>query len=115
MYIACRSAERAQTAIADIKKGGSVTLYGKMVYNPATTSKPLGTVDYINLDLADLTNVEQCAAEFLTREKRLDILFANAGVMALYVPASPEKDDELMSVPRDSLRSRAIPCNGART
>lgn len=85
VYIACRSADRAKAAIDDIKKGGSVTLQGKMVYQPTVENSKTGSVEYIQLDLADLTSVEQCAAEFLSREERLDILFANAGIMALYV------------------------------
>lgn len=40
-----------------------------------------GTVEFLPLDLADLTTIEPAASNFLARESRLDVLFNNAGVM----------------------------------
>ncbi|GJQ10333.1 hypothetical protein GpartN1_g5130.t1 [Galdieria partita] len=40
-------------------------------------------VDFIRLDLSDLSSVRQFASEFCKKYSRLDILFCNAGVMAL--------------------------------
>ncbi|KPM34467.1 hypothetical protein AK830_g12103 [Neonectria ditissima] len=40
-----------------------------------------GALKFLKLDLADLTTISSSAEEFLAAEKRLDILFNNAGVM----------------------------------
>ncbi|KAH7101214.1 hypothetical protein BKA62DRAFT_638978 [Auriculariales sp. MPI-PUGE-AT-0066] len=65
VYIAARSEERALAAIADLR----VSVGGH------------GTVEFLHLDLGDLHSVKRAAEEFLSKEKRLDILFNNAGVM----------------------------------
>nr|XP_018262805.1 pod-specific dehydrogenase [Kwoniella dejecticola CBS 10117]OBR84963.1 pod-specific dehydrogenase [Kwoniella dejecticola CBS 10117] len=65
VYIACRNEQLANEGIKSIQKGAKK-----------------GTVEFIKLDLADLGSVDSCAEEFLKNEKKLDILFANAGVMA---------------------------------
>lgn len=64
VYIATRNAERAANAIASLKKA---------------TGK---TAEFLKLDLGDLKSVRNAAEEFLEREKRLDVLFNNAGIMA---------------------------------
>ncbi|KAK9384236.1 hypothetical protein V1515DRAFT_647320 [Lipomyces mesembrius] len=40
-----------------------------------------GRLEFLSLDLADLAAIKESANEFLTREKRLDILWNNAGIM----------------------------------
>ncbi|ODN76944.1 hypothetical protein L202_05510 [Cryptococcus amylolentus CBS 6039] len=41
-----------------------------------------GRIEIIQLDLADLASVDKCADEFLSKEKHIDLLYCNAGVMA---------------------------------
>jgi retinol dehydrogenase 12 len=38
-------------------------------------------LEFLHLDLANLTTIKASANEFLSKEKRLDVLFNNAGVM----------------------------------
>ncbi|GAP93140.2 putative short-chain dehydrogenase protein [Rosellinia necatrix] len=66
VYILCRSADKALKAIQDIE---------------TTSSHSKGSLIFIPCDLADLTSVKAAADAFLAREKRLDVLFNNAGVM----------------------------------
>ncbi|KAE9365733.1 NAD(P)-binding protein [Stipitochalara longipes BDJ] len=66
VYIAARSKPKALSAITSIK-----------------TSSPnsAGALEFLPLNLADLSTIKSSAEEFLAKEKRLDILFNNAGVM----------------------------------
>ncbi|KAH8167400.1 hypothetical protein CIB48_g828 [Xylaria polymorpha] len=66
VYIAARSEARANAAIDDIKKA-----------EPASQ----GELVFIKLDLADLSTIKASAQNFLQREKKLHVLFNNAGVM----------------------------------
>lgn len=66
VYIAARSEEKAKKAIQDIQEG-SPNSSGALVFLP--------------LDLSDLQKVKEAALSFLDQEKRLDVLFNNAGVM----------------------------------
>jgi retinol dehydrogenase-12 len=68
VYIAARSEERANKAIAEIKSA-------------APTSK--GGLVFLPLDLRDLTTIKASARRFLTAENKLHVLFNNAGVQAL--------------------------------
>ncbi|KAJ8517408.1 hypothetical protein ONZ45_g5423 [Pleurotus djamor] len=63
VYIAARNAEKSTSAIRDLKAAT-----GKEAY-------------FIQLDLADLKSVKRAAEDFLSKEKRLDMLFNNGGVM----------------------------------
>ncbi|KZO92784.1 NAD-P-binding protein [Calocera viscosa TUFC12733] len=65
VYLFCRSATKAQEAIAELK---------------ATTGKE---AHFIACDLSDLPSIKACANEFISKEQRLDVLFANAGVMTV--------------------------------
>ena len=65
MYIAARSKERANKAIEAIKMA-------------APNSR--GALVYLHLDLSDLTTIKASADEFLAAEKKLHVLFNNAGV-----------------------------------
>ncbi|KAI0412979.1 hypothetical protein F5X98DRAFT_353387 [Xylaria grammica] len=66
VYIAARSESKADAAIDDIKKAAP---------------NSLGSLAFIKLDLADLSTIKASAENFLRREKRLHVLFNNAGVM----------------------------------
>ncbi|TFY66218.1 hypothetical protein EVG20_g4871 [Dentipellis fragilis] len=65
VYMASRSKERCLKAIEDIKaETGKEALFIKL-----------------QLDLSDLASVKQAAEEFLSKEKELDILINNGGLM----------------------------------
>ncbi|KAJ8115088.1 hypothetical protein ONZ43_g4747 [Nemania bipapillata] len=66
VYITARNVEKGANAIASIKET-----------HPAST----GRLELIQLDLSDLTTIKASAEAFLAKEKRLDVLFNNAGVM----------------------------------
>ncbi|KAG0653118.1 Short-chain dehydrogenase reductase [Hyphodiscus hymeniophilus] len=66
VYIAARSQEKATRAIESIKTA-----------NP----KSSGDLVFLHLDLDDLTTIKKSAEEFLNKEKKLDVLWNNAGVM----------------------------------
>ncbi len=66
VYIAARSQEKAETAMEEIRKA-----------SPASN----GSLTFLRLDLADLTTIKGSADTFLAAEKKLHVLFNNAGVM----------------------------------
>lgn len=65
VYLATRSKERADKAIAKLKGQPGIS----------------GTVEFLPLDLADLRSIKAFAKEISAREQRIDVLFDNAGVM----------------------------------
>ncbi len=66
IYMAARSEAKAAAAIEDIK---------------IAAPKSTGSLTYLHLDLADLSTIKASTNYFLAREKKLDVLFNNAGVM----------------------------------
>lgn len=66
VYIAARNREKALDAIEDIK---------------ASAPKSQGALEFLKLDLADLSTIKASAQEFLSKEDRLHVLFNNAGLM----------------------------------
>ncbi|KAH7312792.1 hypothetical protein BKA65DRAFT_516673 [Rhexocercosporidium sp. MPI-PUGE-AT-0058] len=66
VYVAARSSEKASKAIDSIK---------------AAFPNSKGAIEYLHLDLDDLSTIKASAEEFLSKEKRLDVLWNNAGVM----------------------------------
>ncbi|KAF5673900.1 short-chain dehydrogenase reductase [Fusarium heterosporum] len=66
VWVAARSEEKGRAAIEGIKQK-----------HPASK----GSIKFMKLDLADLTTIGDSAKEFLAAEKKLDLLFNNAGVM----------------------------------
>jgi retinol dehydrogenase-12 len=66
VYLAARSSERASAAISWIR---------------AAHPDSKGRLEFLSLELADLESIKPAAQAFLAKEERLDVLFANAGVM----------------------------------
>jgi len=64
VYVACRSREKGQAAVAGIKAAAGTD-----------------AVWFVPLDLADLDSVRTCASEFLARGEPLHVLVNNAGVV----------------------------------
>lgn len=71
IYMAARSAEKAKTAINEIRQ---------WLREKERATVP--DIEYLQLDLADLNSVAEAARQVLACEKRLDILVLNAGIMA---------------------------------
>jgi len=63
VYVACRSREKGQAAVAGIKAAAGTD-----------------AVWFVPLDLADLDSVRTCASEFLARGEPLHVLVNNAGI-----------------------------------
>ncbi|KAK1924081.1 putativepod-specific dehydrogenase SAC25 [Papiliotrema laurentii] len=82
VYLCCRDLTKGEKAVSDIKKGGVYGAAGLTYPESAPARKGSGSVQCLELDLADLNSVARFAEDFKRREKRLDLLFANAGVMA---------------------------------
>ncbi|KAI1868263.1 hypothetical protein JX265_007086 [Neoarthrinium moseri] len=53
-------------------------------------AKPRTEICFVDLDLSSLDAVRECAANFVTREKRLDILFLNAGIIRVSAATTKE-------------------------
>ncbi|CAG9975693.1 unnamed protein product [Clonostachys byssicola] len=70
IYVAARSEEKANNAIASIKE---------------TAPGSKGELVFLHLDLADLATIKASADNFLRQESKLHVLFNNAGV--LFPPA----------------------------
>lgn len=51
--------------------------------NGLAAAQPNVPCSFVRADLASLASVKTAAADFLSKESRLDLFFANAGVMAL--------------------------------
>lgn len=73
VYVAARSEEKANAAIAALKEA-----------HPQSK----GLLTFLALDLADLTTIKASAQKFLDSETELHVLFNNAGVM---LPAAGSK------------------------
>ncbi|KAI0486798.1 short-chain dehydrogenase [Xylaria cf. heliscus] len=66
VWVAARNAEKGASAIASIREA-----------HPSSD----GRLEFLHLDLSDLSTIKTAAEVFLARENRLDVLFNNAGVM----------------------------------
>lgn len=69
VYIAGRSASKAEKAIKEIKER-------------FPTSK--GRVEFLSLDLSDLSTIKPAVQSFTAQQQRLDVLVNNAGVCPLF-------------------------------
>lgn len=74
VYVAGRSKDKADQAIDEIKK---------------THPSSDGRIEFLKVDLADLSTIKASADDFSKRENRLDVLTNNAGVMT---PPAGSKD-----------------------
>ncbi|KAI0392328.1 short-chain dehydrogenase [Xylariaceae sp. FL0594] len=70
VWIAARNEEKARAAIASIREEEA-----------KASSSSSGRLEFLRLDLGDLSTIKASAEAFLARESRLDVLFNNAGVM----------------------------------
>ncbi|RFU30376.1 hypothetical protein B7463_g5929, partial [Scytalidium lignicola] len=77
IYLAARTKSKADAAIADLKQ-----------------QVPSANITFLQCDLASLPSVQNAARTFLSQSQRLDILFLNAGVMAL-PPGTTEQGYEI--------------------
>ncbi|OAP59313.1 hypothetical protein AYL99_06611 [Fonsecaea erecta] len=68
IYATARNLEKGRAALGDLLKPPSATA---------------GHVELLELDTADFASVRRCAAAFLARSARLNVLVNNAGVMAI--------------------------------
>lgn len=66
--MACRSEQKAQEAVEDIKK-------------QCENHQNLGELVVVPLDLGSLKSVRGCAERLIQKEKSIDLLINNAGVM----------------------------------
>ncbi|KAF3360644.1 Histone H2A [Verticillium dahliae VDG1] len=66
IYLAARTESKAQAAIDEIRK----------------TVPNAAPISFLSLDLTSFDSIKKAAAEFLSKEDRLDILINNAGIMA---------------------------------
>lgn len=89
VIMACRSPEKAASALAEVRRRA-----------------PQATVETMALDLADLASVRAFAEAFAARYSKLDILCNNAGVMAL--PFQKTKDGFEMQIGTNHLGHFAL-------
>ena len=84
VYLAGRSEPNAQKAINGIKE---------------TSSDPsaMGQLEYLYLDLSDLSAIKASAEAFQSKESKLDMLWNNAGVSLAPVGSVSEQGHELMA------------------
>ncbi|PCH40828.1 NAD(P)-binding protein [Wolfiporia cocos MD-104 SS10] len=84
VYATARSAEKGTPAVNDLNARVA-----------ALNDKKSGEVVFLRLDLDDLKSVKAAVEEFKSREKRLDVLINNAGVMMPPVGAANAAGMEL--------------------
>ena len=73
IFLAARNPSKAEAAIADVKK-----------------VVPTANITFLPLDLTSLKSVDSAAKSFQSQSKRLDLLYNNAGIMA--VPAATTQE-----------------------
>ena len=73
IWLAARTASKAESAIADIKQ-----------------AVPNAKITYLSLDLTSMSSVVEAAEKFKSKSDRLDILLNNAGIMAVPVGTTKE-------------------------
>lgn len=73
IYLGARNAEKADAAISEIR-----------------TSSPNVPITHISCDLASLASVRDAAANLISLTPRLDLLFNNAGIMAVPPALTPD-------------------------
>lgn len=89
VYVGGRNESKCLKAIEDIKIEARKRRASQD--KEQTTRQYLGEINYIYMDLMDLSTVDQAIASFSQKEPKLHILINNAGIMA--VPYEKTKDD----------------------
>lgn len=84
VYLAGRSESKAKAAIEEIRTGCS------------TTHSKYGRIEFLNLDLSDLSTIKPAVEQFRSRESKLDVLVNNAGVNVTPVTSRTAQDHELI-------------------
>ncbi|XP_036621795.1 dehydrogenase/reductase SDR family member 13 isoform X1 [Trichosurus vulpecula] len=88
VVLACRSKEKGEAAVYDIRKGSGPTgkeVEGAQAFSPPSLHWCLqesgnNEVIFMMLDLSSLASVHSFATAFLSSEPRLDLLIHNAGI-----------------------------------
>lgn len=83
VYIAGRSEEKARQCIEKIKSSKS-------------DSSTSGQLEYLHLELDDLTTIKSSAEDFKSKESKLHVLFNNAGVSLPPIGSKSKQGHELM-------------------
>ncbi|KAH6673437.1 hypothetical protein B0J14DRAFT_590772 [Halenospora varia] len=78
VYITSRSAASAKKAIASIQASSP--------HPSQTINRTSGSLEYLVLNMDDLSTIKRTAEEFLSRETRLDVLIHNIGIMVAEDP-----------------------------
>lgn len=88
VYVAGRTESKVLKALDEIKTEAEkrVSTYSE----EEKLRRSLGSLTYIHIDCTDLETVSKCAATFLEKESRLDVLINNAGIMG--IPYQETKD-----------------------
>lgn len=86
VYIAGRSAQKAEEAIQSIRSSPAAP-------HP-TVTRGQGSLHFLQLDLDNLVTIKASAAEFLSKESRLDVIWHNAGVMGVPEGSTTEQGFE---------------------
>lgn len=134
VYMASRSESRAKEAIQAIKDGHDLGFGNSVVRNGTKQSlKAKGQLVFAQIDLTDLDSVEECVEEIkryvaqvnagfqvLTglyrKESKIDVLFANAGIMAtLVLDLTLDLCDLTKAGPEDNAPNKATVYNLAQT
>ncbi|KAF2674991.1 NAD(P)-binding protein [Microthyrium microscopicum] len=68
IYMACRTQDKTEAAMKGIVSGAKA---------PKDST---GRLEFLQLDLSDLSSIKSSAATFLSKESKLDVLFNNAGI-----------------------------------
>jgi retinol dehydrogenase 12 len=80
VYLGGRSEQKATQAIEELKK---------------SYPESKGKVEFLKLDLSDLSTIKPSAEEFMSKESRLDVLTNNAGVMVPPLDTRDAQGNEL--------------------
>lgn len=88
VYIAGRTESKVRKAIEDIK--GEANKRAEKYSKQEKETRFLGSLDYVYLDLLDMSTVEAAAVSFSKKEQQLHILINNAGILGL--PYEETKD-----------------------
>lgn len=72
VWVAGRSESKAQKALSNIKEA---------------FPKSSGNINFLHLDLADLSTIKPAVNSFTSQEQRLDVLVNNAGVCPFLIPS----------------------------